>query len=117
MENPDDLPSACKKYKDTNPEKYANALADDEYYCHFVYQETFEKCTWAGAVATGCLVVVVVIVVIARDFLKVFDCCGEILPAGTPLFVQQSLALSPHWSCLSRPICTATFVSLTSVFD
>mmetsp|Transcript_23933 Transcript_23933/g.48870 ORF Transcript_23933/g.48870 Transcript_23933/m.48870 type:complete len:116 (-) Transcript_23933:160-507(-) len=73
---PEDLPTACKEYKDTDPAKYQAALDDDEYYCHFVFQDTYDRVAWSGAVACAISVVLAAIVIVARDIMKVFDCCG-----------------------------------------
>eukprot|EP00961_Rhodomonas_salina_P209198 2823512-Rhodomonas_salina.1 len=55
----------------------------------------FIRVAWAGAVACAVCVVLVSIIVIARDVLKVFDCCGVTkgaMAAGPPMRILTTMS-------------------------
>eukprot|EP00286_Rhodomonas_abbreviata_P023774 CAMPEP_0181294394 /NCGR_PEP_ID=MMETSP1101-20121128/3576_1 /TAXON_ID=46948 /ORGANISM="Rhodomonas abbreviata, Strain Caron Lab Isolate" /LENGTH=123 /DNA_ID=CAMNT_0023399047 /DNA_START=28 /DNA_END=399 /DNA_ORIENTATION=+ len=61
-----------------NCEKFPEVIAaeDEDHYCNFVHQEVFDDVSWSGAVSLAISVVLVAIIIVTRDIMKVFDCCG-----------------------------------------
>mmetsp|Transcript_30784 Transcript_30784/g.47518 ORF Transcript_30784/g.47518 Transcript_30784/m.47518 type:complete len:121 (+) Transcript_30784:36-398(+) len=87
----EDMPKGCP------PE----ALGDDEHYCRFVFEDRFNEVAWGGAVATAVCVVLVALTIIARDVLKLWDCCGVTqgsAPKAAPLrsLTTMSAAYAPN---------------------